>query len=98
MKPICLNKEPIGNFVGKNATVAGWGLYSESFDSSDFLREVDVPIVDQTLGDDDRVVRTLNSELSFLAGAKDGSGPCNGFFFPTLLIIGDLNRVNSYFR
>jgi hypothetical protein len=85
MKPICLNREPIKNFVGRNATVAGWGLYNESFESSDFLREVDVPIVDQTLGDGDRVVRTLNSELSFLAGAKDGSGPCNGIFLTSLL-------------
>lgn len=46
IRPICLPKSPAENFVGKNATVVGWGTLSFGGPSSSILRQVSLPVWD----------------------------------------------------
>jgi hypothetical protein len=79
---ICFNtpNQPVDNFDGRNATVAGWGLTetSEKQAVSD-LREVTVPIVNEIACRASDRLKRYNADTLFCAGSKDGkTGPCRG--------------------
>jgi hypothetical protein len=67
---ICLNSpsKPVEDFVGQNATVAGWGHTEESFTSVNDLRAVTVPIVERYKCRESPVLRDIYSETLFCAG------------------------------
>jgi hypothetical protein len=79
---ICFStsNQPIENFEDQNATVAGWG-YTETSDKQAVfdLREVIVPIVNQTVCAASGRLKRYNADTLFCAGSKDGkTGPCRG--------------------
>jgi hypothetical protein len=79
---VCLNtpSNPIQSFVGKIATVYGWGLTEEHVAVTE-LRDVEIPLVDQAHCNSSRPVQRLMSDTSFCAGAKDEkTGACSGNF------------------
>jgi hypothetical protein len=79
---ICFNTPnlPVENFEGQNATVAGWGYTETSTKKTVFdLREVIVPIVNQTACAASDRLKRFNADTLFCAGSKDGkTGPCRG--------------------
>jgi hypothetical protein len=79
---ICFNtpKQPIENFEGQNATVAGWGYPDPDTKQTVLdLREVIVPIANQTACAASDRLRKINADTLFCAGSKDGkTGPCLG--------------------
>ncbi|KAH7951431.1 hypothetical protein HPB52_008954 [Rhipicephalus sanguineus] len=48
IRPICLPKSPDESFIGKLATVVGWGTLSFGGPSSSILRQVSLPVWDNT--------------------------------------------------
>ncbi len=79
---ICLNSpsKPVEDFIGQNATVAGWGYtrFSEN-DAVNELRAVTVPIVDRYECTESPVLREMYSETLLCAGdTKKKAGPCRG--------------------
>ncbi|XP_050033995.2 uncharacterized protein [Dermacentor andersoni] len=48
IRPICLPKSPDESFLGKLATVVGWGTLSFGGPSSSILRQVSLPVWDNT--------------------------------------------------
>lgn len=86
ISPICLNTKanPIDAFIGRNATVAGWGLYEpNNNETSDDLMKVQVRMVNQTLCENHKSqnFKKMLSETSFCAGLRNNTGPCNGILF-----------------
>ncbi len=75
VRKICFSapNQPIENFVGQNATVAGWG-YTESSGRQAVLqlRDVIVPIVNQTFCSASSRLKKYNADTLFCAGSKDG--------------------------
>jgi hypothetical protein len=81
---ICFNtpKLPIKKLVGRNATVAGWGITETSSRMAvEDLRGVKVPIVKQSLCDASKRLQRYNADTLFCAGSRDNvTGPCRGNF------------------
>ncbi len=78
---ICLNSpsKPVENFIGKDATVCGWGHIENSFKPVKELRAVTVPIVEQKNCNESRVLREISSDTLFCAGSTNiTAGPCKG--------------------
>jgi hypothetical protein len=78
---ICFNtpNQPIENFEGQSATVTGWGLTEGTNQTELDLREVIVPIANQTACAASDRLKRYNDNTLFCAGSKDGkTGPCSG--------------------
>jgi secreted trypsin-like serine protease len=79
---ICFNtpNQPVENFEDQNATVAGWGYPDPDTKEAVLdLREVIVPIANQTACAASDRLRRYNADTLFCAGSKDGkTGPCRG--------------------
>ncbi len=79
---ICFNtpNQPVENFEDQNATVAGWGYPDQNTTKSVLdLREVIVPIANQTACAASDRLKRYNADTLFCAGSKDGrTGPCRG--------------------
>ncbi len=79
---ICLNSplSPVDdNFIGQNATVAGWGHTESSLEPIEELRAVTVPIVERGKCTESPVLREIYSETLFCAGnTEQKAGPCSG--------------------
>jgi hypothetical protein len=79
---ICFNtpNQPVENFVDQNATVTGWGYPDQNTTQAVLdLREVIVPIANQTACAASDRLKTYNADTLFCAGWKDGmTGPCRG--------------------
>lgn len=71
IRHICLNNQPIGNFVGRDAIGVGWEL-PENNKISTQKEEVSTSIADQS------VCPGLNTESLFCAAVKDESSVFNG--------------------
>ncbi len=88
---ICFNtpNQPVENFVGQNATLAGWGYPDQNTTQAVLdLREVIVPIANQTdCAASDRL-KTYNADTLFCAGSKDGkTGPCRGEYIKNFAVV-----------
>jgi hypothetical protein len=84
IRKICLTtpSQPIKNFANQIATVAGWG-YTETSNKTSVsdLREVKVPIAEQSLCDASKRLQRYNADTLFCAGSRDNlTGPCRGNF------------------
>jgi hypothetical protein len=79
---ICFNtpNKPVENLEGQNATVAGWGYPDQNTTQTVLdLREVIVPIANQTACAASDRLRRFNADTLFCAGSKDGkTGSCRG--------------------
>lgn len=91
---VCLNSNPIQNFVGQNGSVSGWG-YTENFERLARLRHVSIQLVDQSLcNSSDPSFPMYNSDTSFCAGARDGkTGPCTG---NNILFLSDCSKRSPF--
>jgi hypothetical protein len=82
VRKICFNtpNQPVENFESQNATVAGWGYPDPGTTQTILdLREVIVPIANQTACAASDRLRRFNADTLFCAGSKDGkTGPCRG--------------------
>jgi hypothetical protein len=76
---ICLNADPIKQYIGEMVKVTGWGFMDSSIIPEGPINEVDAPIVEN------KKCKKVNSrktrwQKEFCAGRRDGSGPCIGKF------------------
>jgi hypothetical protein len=88
---ICFNtpNQPVENFDGQNATVAGWGYPDQNTTQTVLdLREVIVPIANQTACAASDRLKRFNADTLFCAGSKDGkTGPCRGEYQKIISLI-----------
>uniref|UniRef100_A0A182N384 Peptidase S1 domain-containing protein n=1 Tax=Anopheles dirus TaxID=7168 RepID=A0A182N384_9DIPT len=81
IQPVCL--WPTGseheNVVNRNGSVVGFGFYKDS-DPSDHLLEAEVPVVNplNCLDNERDTLGHLLTSTMLCAGARNGTGPCNG--------------------
>jgi hypothetical protein len=106
LNKICFNtpNQPVEIFEDQNATVAGWGYPDQNTTKSVLdLREVIVPIVNQTACTASDRLKRYNDDTLFCAGSKDGkTGPCRGEyqnnFAETLFIACDFHFNDPGFK
>ncbi|CAL4059571.1 unnamed protein product, partial [Meganyctiphanes norvegica] len=74
IRPVCLPSDDSKTYVGQTATVSGWGLTSTDGSMSNYLQEVQVPI----LANDNCGSWGTKAAMKLCAGGQPGKDSCGG--------------------